>query len=216
MGPSTGADLFEPVMPTQTTDLGVGVEAIDSLPADACNVNQFRMVEDVPASSKEAFRHVVATVLQWREDAKTQVQVDRALKWWLLIWDLMLRETHRGGRKGSSQLAARFEAFRTGDCRQLVVWHAADSLAVLNRQKPPSAQTSEAKTMTKVLCLVSEGELSKVTGLMLSHGLADLTDPHCQAQVAAKHPDNPKLVQRSLADFGEAGSEPIDAPSLRD
>ena len=132
------------------------------------------------------------------------------------MWDLLLRETHRGGKKGAAQLAARFEAFRTGDHRQLIVWHVADSLALLGRQRPPSSQASEATKMKKVLHLVSEGELSKATGLMLSHGLADLDDPHCQAQMAAKHPPNPKLVQRSLADFGEAGSEPVNAPSLRD
>ena len=81
-----------------------------------------------------------------------------------------------------------------------------------SRSKSPA--NPEAAALDRALVLLSRGETSKARSVLLSHGLADLCDPAFAQQIADKHPPMRDPMQSLVSDYGDAGSDPLELPTL--
>ena len=77
------------------------------------------------------------------QQAGSEEEITRALKWFLALPKLLLREPKRGGRKGqgTGELSARFEAVRTENWGQLLVFLKKDE--ELERKRRNNRGTAE-------------------------------------------------------------------------
>ena len=87
---------------------------IDDVPLDAC------FLSPLPEQFEEAWAVAGADVLYSFREAPCELSRDRALKWFLLLHDLLLRLPPRGGRRGRAAVAHRFTAWTEGDLHALL------------------------------------------------------------------------------------------------
>ena len=106
-------------------------EAIDHIPVMACVISPFAHHDTVPAEHLEAWALAWVDVLEYREAASdADVPLCRALKWMLVLHDVLLRLPGvEGGRDVVSQ---RFQAWQDGDKAKLVRWWEWDRQAAHN------------------------------------------------------------------------------------
>ena len=77
-----------------------GWHTIDQLGAWECYLSKFTTVEDVPAKHKNMWTRALATVLERMAAAESELERDRALKWFCILAQVLLRTPRRGGRMG--------------------------------------------------------------------------------------------------------------------
>ena len=97
---------------------------IDSLGAWECATTITAPLEEVPGAFRNGWSVALLTVLRKIQQAGSDEELIRALKWFLALPKLLLREPKRGGRKGqgTGELSARFEAIRTDNWGKLLVF----------------------------------------------------------------------------------------------
>ena len=49
---------------------------------------------------KEKWVRAVSSVLRWIQEASTEQELTRSLKWWLILPQVLLRQAQRNGKKG--------------------------------------------------------------------------------------------------------------------
>jgi len=112
---------LDPVIPgpvtgplPQDTD---GWNTIDQKGAWECASSMFTPLEEVPRAFRKAWSNALSTVLQRVLQAEGETELTRALKWFLALPKLLLREPKRGGKKGqgTGEVQARFESVREGN-----------------------------------------------------------------------------------------------------
>ena len=77
-----------------------GWREIDRLGAWECEMNIFTSMEEVPWSFRVGWGKAATRVLTAILNAPDQEQLDRALKWWLILPAALLRQARRGGQNG--------------------------------------------------------------------------------------------------------------------
>ena len=190
-------------MPTRSAELGW--PAIDHVPIHACAVSCFRHLDDVPTQHREAWAIAWVDILELLDGPVEPTTQIRAIKWMLVLHDMLLRLPPRGGRRGHSIVANRFAAWASGDLAALVRWWEADREAARRRRQSngQSDNAAASKTLERALFLISEGEMSKGVALLTSKGLGDLDDERVRAQLRAKHPSRKELLHGNLASLGD-------------
>ena len=113
--------------PCQESDIvedADGWNMIDSLGAWECAATITAPLEEVPGAFRNGWSVALLTVLRKIQQAGSDEELIRALKWFLALPKLLLREPKRGGRKGqgTGELSARFEAIRTDNWGKLLVF----------------------------------------------------------------------------------------------
>ena len=86
--------------PTMAPHLEGGWRAIDHVPISACYCSPFMHLQDVPTAHIESWALAFVDVLELKRDCATREEEDRALKWMMLLHDLLFRLPPRGGRRG--------------------------------------------------------------------------------------------------------------------
>ena len=88
-----------------------GWSKIDGLGGGDCTLSSFQAMEQVPNSHKEKWGKVVANEVRKILDAPTEEARNRALPWFLILPQALLRKAKRGGRKGqnAASVARRFD-----------------------------------------------------------------------------------------------------------
>ena len=91
---------------------GDGWREIDRLGAWECALNSFSSLEEVPFAYRVSWGKAMARVLSSILGATNQEDLDRALKWWLIMPAALLRQARRGGQngRGRAEVAGRFRA----------------------------------------------------------------------------------------------------------
>ena len=145
----------------------------------------FQHADDVPRGFGAEWALAELTVREWYFAAMNDDDRDIALRWQLLLHDLLLRRTPRGGSRGRDVYAQRFAAFASGSFCKLVGWYLTDRELT---QPRADGGSTPARTLARAVALISDGEVSKASRLLLSKGLADTSDPAIIAQLATKHP----------------------------
>jgi len=179
-----------------------GWEAIDHIPIMGCYQSPFVHLEEVPVQHVEAWASVWADIMQYLLDASDAASQCRALKWMLVIHDVLLRLPPRGGRRGRNQTAQRFAAWQVGDWSKLIAWWERDRTAAhhpIGRQRAVDVD----KLIDKALRLIGEGDMARAVHLLHSNGLADIGDDRVLRQLREKHPPRKAVVPQSLAQLGE-------------
>jgi len=116
-------DRMHPRMPPPLqTAADNGWEAIDVIPIMTCFASPFAHLDAVPHEHSEAWAHAVVDVLTLHGEAEDEEQETRALKWFLVLHDVLLRMPPRGGRRGRAQVAHRFNAWAAGDMATIIKW----------------------------------------------------------------------------------------------
>ena len=126
--------------------------AIDHVSIEACFVSPFAHLDDIPHAHSEAWAHALGDVLRLWEEACDEEEETRALKWILVLHDLLLRLPPRGGRRGRAQVAHRFQAWVEGDLTTVVKWWEQDRGAA---RHPFSKAANSDRTLQRA-CSSSE------------------------------------------------------------
>ena len=106
----------------------------------------------------------MAQIMERWEQATTEEEENRALKWFLLAPQLFLREPKRGGTKGQGHAAinARFEAARAGNWGELMAMMVQDreelALQSRNRENRTEDKEQEEGGPATEDCAVSTGQ----------------------------------------------------------
>ena len=170
---------------------------IDKLGAFDCMLCEFAMLDEVPMQHQEMWGEAWSQVLQRLEEAGTDEEETRALKWFMFLPQALLRKASRGGRAGRGQVARRFNALVRGDWGAVVVFWLKDK----ERREGGARQTHRQgdrdggeedeteRVRREAVKLISKGQISKAVSRLNSHGVADISDPIIMQQLREKYPD---------------------------
>ena len=170
-----------------------------------CAFSQFVTIKDIPKQfrSKWAFlyNHVLLT---WERGVtnKDAIQIERALKAFLALPQLLLRQGSRSGKRGQARsgLAARFDLAMAGEWSVLVSFLEND-LNRLNervRHSNPRTENDDAKIREQTLKLISVGQVSRAASRLASHGIADLSRQSARDSLQAKFPPKQRPLPPSV------------------
>ena len=166
-----------------------------------CGLSSFRALEDVPLIHREKWGRTMYIILRRLQEASTEEEETRALKWFLIAPQAFLREPRRGGKKGqsSSAVSARFDSVVRDDWGTVLALLQADRTALKQREGARGRRdrretgdienetTTDAKLRKTVLALLKRGQVSRAVRRICSNGLASLDDPQVQAALQAKY-----------------------------
>ena len=177
-----------------------GREAIDELTVAEASISPFQMREKLTPQDGERFAQAWGTVSRWIQEAQTELDHERALKWRAALPQLLFRQvgSSRGGSRGRSAAECyriRLDAFLTGNEGALVQWLRRDL-----SELPP--RPGEADPVRRALNWFAKGEVSKALNHLRSHGMGNLADARILAQLAAKHPKRRRPVPAAPEDYG--------------
>ena len=200
-----------------------GWSQIDGWGAYDCAVSSIVPMEEVPGPFRKTWATALATVLRRVNIAIVSgIEVDRSLKWLLILPKILLRQPRRGGERGqgSGELAARFQAVQQGSWGSLLPPLQRDELAEdkrrerrkqrVGREVDPVAE--EEKLRKTVLSLVQRGQVGRARRRVASFGVADMGNPTVREAVKAKYPERSHPMPDSVLE----GTCLERVPSLRD
>ena len=190
-----------------------GWHSIDKMSVFECTASPCAHLQDVPTSLRidwaranvEVFRYI--HMAQSNQDS---LAVERGLKWYMCLHDVLLRGPSRGTR-GSERNASmtrylemRFDAWRRGDREQLVQWWADDrqratEQAIRRGRSEESDEDKRRRSVMNAINLIHDGELSRAMGVLHSLGSAKLS-PAVLGQLQNKHPARTHPVPDVLPD----------------
>ena len=175
-----------------------GWREIDRLSAWECEMNIFTSMEEVPPPFEVGWGKAATRVLTVILNAPDQEQLDRALKWWLILPAALLRQARRGGQngRGRAEVAARFRAAAEGDWGFLITSLRSDRAKEVKRRETesrraarPARSEEEIMRLKRKAALVhlSKGQVSKAVSRLTSHGVADTRNPTVMAALKSKY-----------------------------
>ena len=150
-------------------------------------------LQSVPVDFQVAWARAHVDVFQeWQRAtaARDADAIDTALRWYLLLPDLLLRGRRRGGARGRTLIASRFDAWAQGRRTWLITELIADRRrAVLHARsrRRRSRAAAQADMVGRVQELVEEGQLARAARLLRSSGICEVT-PEVLEQLRLKHP----------------------------
>ena len=167
-------------------------------------------LEEISQAYRKAFSSALATVLRRIEQADSEVSERRALKWFLVLPKLLLREPRRRGRRGqgSGEVRTRFEMVKEGNWGGLLPLLKRNEdderrrKEGVRRQRTVPDPVKEKAARRKTVCaLIDQGKVGMARRRVTSHGLASMSDPVVRATMQEKYPplrqDFPPSVTRA-------------------
>ena len=162
--------------------------AIAKYSADEVSIAPFRALPDVPHNLRANWADTFVQVTSAVEDAiarGSDQERDDALKWRLILPQLMLRKKPQGVTRGRDYVARRFRQFAAGQYDVLLgEWHVDRGLT--GAQPLRQAAGSEVPHSVK---LMQQGQMSRAALHLSSAGVADPADPGVREQMCAKFPE---------------------------
>lgn len=120
--------------------------------------------------------------------------MDRNLKWWFAMPQILLRRPRRGGKAGNGLIKKRFDCIAEDDYSKLIdLWledktlNGSKLMSKIERNNENEEVTLKKKSRQAV-SLISKGFISKASNRMTSHGVASLSDPITKAALSSKYP----------------------------
>ena len=130
-------------------------------------LSQFTVLDECPPQYEEAWAAAWEEVLQRREQAGTEQQINNALMWMMFLPQALLRKPTRGGRAGRGQVCKRFQALQSGDWGALVAMQESDLVKLQAWRAKPQAHREEtedesaARLGREAVVLISGGQIGK-------------------------------------------------------
>ena len=184
---------------------GDGWNQIDHLGMWECGLSTFRHLEEVPLRYREKWAKVMSTILRRLQQATSEEEEARALKWFLIAPQAFLREPKRGGKKGQifSALNTRFDCVVRGDFGSILQLLESDKLAARHnrgrvRRGADDDTTARAKLRKTILSLLKRGQIGRAVRRICSHGIASMDDAEVQAALQAKYPGRGRGLPASV------------------
>ena len=153
----------------------------------------------MPPPHREKWASGFTLILQHILDAQSEEQLTRALKWFLIYPQAMLRQAKRAGKKGqgAAQVASRFQAVMDREWRRLLDTLDRDrrkerSRKIQRQQRARARQGlgSPPEDMDKkrevVLGLAARGQVGRAASRIDSNGVASLDNPTTMATLKTK------------------------------
>ena len=136
LNPDVPAPLIGPLIQD-----GDGWRDIDRLGAWECALNVFSSLEEVPLIFRVTWGKAVNRVITAILRATDQEEMDRGLKWLLILPAALLRQAQRGGQngRGRAELAGRFRAASDDDWGYLITSLLADKAKEEKRRRTESS-----------------------------------------------------------------------------
>ena len=203
---------LQPHVPGPSPDPAVdgrGWSSIDSLGALESLLCQFGMLAEVPFQFEAGWRKAWETALLSWEQAETELEETRALKWMMFLPQALLRRPRRGGRKGRQAVAARFTALSDDNWGKIVEMWKEDiqydherelRRERRGRQQPDQEQKEKERLRREVLSLIKEGQVGRAMSRVTSFGVASSKDPEVQEQLLAKYPVRGRPLPASVTE----------------
>ena len=127
--------------------------------------------------------------------AKDMPSLERALKWFLLAPQALLRQAKRGGQAGRNCVGVRFNSAMEGDWGALITLLQGDLVGEQERRRRltargvhPNRVEEKEKSRKTALSQLSKGQIGKCASCLVSPGGADITDPTVMAALKEKYP----------------------------
>ena len=183
-----------------------GWNAIDHISVSQCAENPLQQLEAVPTEFMEEWAMAYAEVLRRVKEAEETAQMDRALKWLLVLHQVLLRVPIRGGVRGVNLLRGRFAAWRDRRLADLVEWWETDKAKVRDWSPQEGSgvldEEGRGRLAGKAEGLVAAGEISRAVRLLTSKGVASTQEEQVVQQMEEKHPRRERPVPE-LETFGD-------------
>jgi hypothetical protein len=164
-----------------------------------CTLCEFPTMKNIPKVYREVWASAVAKILRVIQRAEEGIDLERGLKWLLIIPKAIFRQGRRGGKAGKGLTARRVNLLTRGDWGGLLALLERDcQLAKDEKQKERQQGRGQERVREDVqmdrnrknaLLLLSKGHISKAARIINSHGIGSMEDPHILHQMEQKYPE---------------------------
>ena len=173
-----------------------GWNLIDKWGVWDCTLCEFPTMQDIPRPYRETWAAAVVKILGAINMADEGIELERGLKWLLIIPKAVFRQSKRGGKAGKGLIAQSVNSLVRGDwggllnlmeadCRQAKL----EENKVKQKKKGDTKEDVELEKKRKnALLLLSKGQISKAVRRINSYGIGDMRDPGVLQQMEVKYP----------------------------
>ena len=201
---------LDPEVPGPSPEVpgAVGLESIDSWGAWECLLTPCTPMTGVPAPHREKWASGLSAILRYILEARTEEQLTRGLKWFLIYHQATLRQPKRTGQKGQGQalVATRFQAIVERDWGKLLEMLRVDRGLEERRQevrrRRARGQGPQEEDLVRkrevVLGLAAKGQVGRAARRINSDGVASLESPATMATLRAKYPARARPLPASV------------------
>ena len=203
---------MDPVFPNIANNQNDGFNAIDSIYVWNCALSQFITVSDIPQPFRSKWAHLVDQILQKWEFSSNEDEENQALKAFLFLPQLLLRQTKRAGRRqrGMAELSHRFDLASNEEWETLIEkWRKDLNRRTSKQKKQDKDKENDEKLREKVL---TSGKISRAANLIDSHGIASLDTAETMEALRSKFPER----RRPLPDTVPRGECLDSLPAVKD
>ena len=201
-------------------------KALDHVPIDECYLGHVPHIATIPTDFTQPWAAIFSTILERVITAHRSADdeaITRALKWYLAIHHILLRNPKRGVGPGDrqfiSEISQRFRLLEEGNYTELVAaWRKAQTKYSHRKARKPKTEAEiQSENATKAVQLALEGHISRAVRLVEQHSkTADLSRPEVQRQAQSKHPIRELHNFWSPQDIGDRPKLEIDCtPFIR-
>ena len=170
-----------------------------------CALCEFPTMQDIPRVYREIWAAAVAKVIRAIDTAEEGRQLERGLKWLLILPKAVFRQGKRGGKAGKGLVSKRMNCLVKGDWGELLNLLETDCKQAKLEDKKRKAKKEVIKEGIEIekkrknaMILLSKGLISKAVRRINSFGIGDMTDPAVLLQMQAKYPDRGHFLPASV------------------
>ena len=188
-----------------------GWNMIDQWGVWDCTLCEFPTMQNIPRAYREVWASSMDKILSKIQRAEEGIELERGLKWLLIIPKAVFRQGRRGGKAGKGLIARRINLLIKGDwggLLALLVRDCQQAKADDQRERQGRQQHREVseevqleKKRKNALLLLSKGFISKAARTINSYGIGSMDDPSILQQMEQKYPRRgiplPASVSRS-------------------
>ena len=173
-----------------------GWNLIDQWGVWDCRLCEFPTRQDIPREYREVWAAALDKIFRKINEASEGIELERGLKWLLIIPKAVFRQSKRGGKAGKGLIAKRINCLVKGDWGGLLNLLESDCKQVKIESKRVKGKAHEEvreeieleKKRKNAMLLLSKGLISKAARRINSYGIGNMADPTVLQQMEAKYP----------------------------
>jgi hypothetical protein len=185
-----------------------GWNLIDQWSVWDCTLCEFPTVQNIPRVYRELWAGAMSKIMRVIQSAEEGIELERGLKWFLIIPKALFRQGRRGGKAGKGLLARRVNCLVNGDwgrllslldrdCRMAKMEKQRENIRERERESGDEVQME--KDRKNALLLLSKAHISKAVRTINSHGIGNMSDPDILNQMKQKYPDRGRPLPDSVS-----------------
>ena len=200
------ADRLDPVVPGPhpgpAEEDAAGRNRIDMWGVWQCTLCELPVMQNIPCCYREIWAAATGVVFKMIQEAEGGIELERGLKWLLILPKAVFRQGRRGGKAGKGMVAQRINCLVREDWGGLLALLERDTdrarqedvggkrVAEDRRARERLGEEKEKeKKRRNALSLLSKGLVSKSVRGITSFGIGDMENPNVRRQMSAKYPE---------------------------